>query len=411
MSVHPDETRSVVVVGGGLAGVTVAAELRRRGYDGAVTVLDAGTLLHDRPPLSKQYLVGEMDEQHLALVDGEWLAAHAVDVRLGHQVTAVHPEDDRVVVDLQHGPQLAADVVVLATGGVPRALPVPGGSLAHPLRTVEDARWLRERLRPGARLLVVGAGLIGAEVASSATALGAEVILVDPLDPPLVDAVGPEMAAWLHAEHARHGVRAVQAQVQRLDRDGEQVLAVLSGHADPVRADVVLAGIGITADTALAERAGLAVDGGVLVDPAGRTSHPRVLAAGDASRTRDADGRPLPRFEHWESAERGGLSVAASLLGQAPPAPTVPRFWSDRYGRHVEVLGQMAEATTTIRRGDLGGPRSAVLGLDGDRLAAAVVLDDPRATRALRRIIDGGVSVGAAVLADPATDLRRLSKP
>jgi NADPH-dependent 2,4-dienoyl-CoA reductase/sulfur reductase-like enzyme len=135
-----------------------------------------------------------------------------------------------------------------------------------------------------------------------------------------------------------------------------------------------------------------------------------VLAAGDAARTRGADGAPLPRFEHWEAAERGGLTVAATLLGQAPPAPTVPRFWSERYGRHVEVLGQIADAATTVRRGDLGAPRSAVLGLDGDRLVAAVVLDDPRATRALRRVIDRGLSVDAAVLADPTTDLRRLSK-
>lgn len=410
MSLHPDGIRSVVVVGGGLAGVTTAAELRRRGFEGAVTVVDAGALLHDRPPLSKQFLLGEMDEQHLALVDDEWLAEHAVDVRLGQRVTAVHPADDRVLVALEDGAPMSADVAVLATGGRPCPLPVPGGTLAHLFRTVEDARWLRELLQPGRRLLVVGAGLIGAEVASAATALGAEVVLVDSLDPPLVDAVGLETATWLHAEHGRHGVRTIQAEVRRLDRVDDRVVAELAGHPAPVRADVVLAGVGITADTALAEGAGLAVDDGVLVDAAGRTSHPRVLAAGDACRTVAADGTRLPRFEHWEAAERGGLVVAATLLGQTPPEPTVPRFWTERYGRHLEVLGRVADAATVVRRGDLGTPRSAVLGLDGDRLTAAVVVDDPRATRALRRVIDRRVSVEPAVLADPATDLRRLSK-
>jgi 3-phenylpropionate/trans-cinnamate dioxygenase ferredoxin reductase subunit len=398
----------VLVVGGGIAGVSTCAELRRRGYDGRITLLEAGELPHDRPPLSKDYLLGKADEAAIALKDEAWYAEQAIDVRLGTRVTVLRPADGGV--ELASGQLLRASTVVLTIGGRARRLPVPGGDLdaIHLLRTAADARRLRAALAPEARVLVVGAGLIGAEVASTARLLGAEVTLVDPAEPPLEAAVGPVVAAWLHAEHARNGVRVVAAGIERIEDLGGAVRAHLTGGAAPVEADVVVAGVGMVPDTSLAASAGLAVDGGILVDAQHRTGLSTVYAAGDACRVLGPGGTPGPRTEHWEAAQRGGQAVAAALLGQDPPAPSAPWFWTDRHGRHVEVVGEMAAAERTVRRGDPDSGSFAAFGLAGGRCVGAATVDDPKAARAARRLIDRAITLDEARLADQAVNLRSL---
>lgn len=417
---------SVLVVGGGIAGVSTAAELRKHGYAGELTLLSADPIPYDRPPLSKEYLAGGRDLESIALQPSQWYADQRISLVGGAVAVALRPDAGEV--ELVDGRVLTADTIVLATGGravrpslgevrrdVSLGLPdgdghdrrvVPDRSPLHVLREVGDADRLRAQLVPGARLLIVGGGLIGAEVASTARGLGADVVLVDPLSPPLAAAVGIEVATWLHGLHADHGVEALTTTVETVLETPTGVTAQLTGEPGSREFDAVLLAVGLVPETGLAEAAGLETSHGILVDAGQVTSHPSVLAVGDCARLRDHH-----RAEHWEAAQRDGARAAATILEAEPPPATAPWWWSDRYGLHVEGVGEMrapdAEHTTVVR-GVVGEPPFSVFTLRGERVVGAVAVDDPNAVRAARRMIDRGVDVRASDLADPGTDLRKL---
>lgn len=399
MSTRP---RRVVVVGGGIAGVSACGELRSRGFDGEIVLVEAGEEPYDRPPLSKGYLTGGTGDEALRLRPAGWYEQHAVRLRAGVTATALDTGAGRV--ELDDGSAEPADAVLLALGGRPRPLRVPGGDDAvHLLRTVQDARRLRRALRPGVRVLVVGGGLIGAEVASTAVVLGCQVVLTDPVLP-LAAAVGEQVAAALHAQHVEHGIEVRTGGVERIERiPGAAAWTVHLTGGQAVQTDVIVAGIGIEPETGLAERAGLEVDRGVVVDAAGRTTNPAVFAAGDAARRRGA-----ARVEHWEAAQHGGVAAAAGILGQSAEPAGAPWFWSDRHGCHVEAVGAPSVGAAGVVRGELGKPPYAVFHVRDGRCVGAVAVDDPRAVRAARRLIERAIPVETAALADPAVDLRRL---
>ncbi|CUU55043.1 Reductase C-terminal [Parafrankia irregularis] len=394
----------VVVVGGGIAGVSTVAALRAGGYDGSLTLVDAGGLPHDRPPLSKDYLAGRRGLEQIALQPPEWYDTQSVRLVTRARVTALRPASGQV--ELADGTELPADRVVLATGGSAARPPIPGarGSAVHVLRTVDDADRLREALPSARRVLVVGAGLIGAEVASTLAGLGCDVVLADPVARPLSAAVGPDLAAWLHDQHRARGIHTVAAGLATLTHTSSGVEAALVGEGRARVVDLVVLGVGMVSDTGLAEAAGLDVDRGVLVDAGQRTSNPAVLAVGDATRAR-ADGT---RVEHWDAARSDGECAAATLLGRPAPARPTPWFWSDRHGRHVEVVGRMADADHTVARGCFGDEPFAVFGLRGNLVVGAASVDDGLAARTARRLVAGAIPVDAAQLADPSTNLRRL---
>ncbi|MFJ7088591.1 NAD(P)/FAD-dependent oxidoreductase [Streptomyces griseus] len=406
MSAHT-VTRSVTVLGGGLAGLTVARELRAGGYDGAVRIVDPEGVPYDRPPLSKAYLEGRVTVEKLHLVPETWYADYGVELIA---TRAVRLDPGTGSVRLADGRDMMTDAVVLTTGGTPRRLPVPGGELSgvHTLRTRADADRLRDVLRPGTRIAIVGAGLIGAEVASTAVGRGAEVTLIDTVDPPLAAAVGPEMARVLHAMHPVAGIRVVTGALTAITlRQGAHVLHV---DGEEVLADVVLSAVGIRAGTELARGAGLATDNGVLVDAQQRTGNPSVYAAGDCARRVLPHGGPGPRTEHWEAALHQGQSVAAAVLGKPAPAPQVPWFWSERHGSRLECVGVMnAEGRTVVRERDGQPPVFFRLGPDSTLLGCAA-LDSPRLVRAARRIIQSRRPTAAETLADPTVDLRGLPR-
>lgn len=400
----------VVVVGGGIAGVSTVAALRAGGYAGAITLVEKATRPYDRPPLSKEYLAGASDLTQIALQPAEWYAEQRIDLIGDAVATALRPRLGEV--ELADGRVLVADRIVLATGGRPVRPPIPGGDSprVHVLREASDADRLRQLLLPGARLLIVGAGLIGAEVASTARDRGADVVLVDPLDPPLAAAVGRDVARWLHGLHADHGVETVTTTLEALQETATGIGAQLVGEPDSREFDAVLLGVGMTPDTGLAHAGGLATDRGILVDERQVTSAPNVLAVGDCSRLRDHR-----RTEHWEAAQHDGARAAATILGAEPPKPTAPWFWSDRYHLHVEGVGEMREPdaeTQVVVRGTLGEPPFSVFtvrvstGSTTGRVVGAVAVDDSNAVRAARRLIDRGVAVEPADLAEG--DLRQL---
>jgi 3-phenylpropionate/trans-cinnamate dioxygenase ferredoxin reductase subunit len=411
--------RSIIVVGGGVAGFSAVNELRARGYDGAITILSPEGLPYDRPPLSKGYLLGTEDAAQIRLAPESWYAERDVEV-LPARAVALRPAEGGV--ELDGGRLLTADRALLAVGGTPRGLPIPGGDAALTLRSRADSDALRRVLTPGARVAVVGAGLIGSEVASAAVAFGAEATLIDPVDPPLVLAVGEALARQLHAMHAERGVHTVASLPVEIARgsartgtedDGATHLVRLA-NGTAVAADAVVAGIGIVPDTSLAEAAGLEVDDGVIVDPAGATSNPAVFAAGDASRLRRLDGALLRRSEHWEAAVRSGQAAAAGLLGELAPEFGAPWFWSDRHGVHVEAVGTLDErrapgSRTVIRAVD-GVPQAAFLLSPEGRLLGCAAVDLPLMIRAARRIIDRGLVPDPGALADPAVDPRKLTR-
>ncbi|WP_264159544.1 NAD(P)/FAD-dependent oxidoreductase [Actinomadura rudentiformis] len=397
-----------MIVGGGVAGVSTAAALRSGGYDGELTLVDAGEFPYDRPPLSKDFLTGVKDLTDLALQPPDWYDAQSIRLLAKTMVAAIQPSSGTV--ELAGGKVLQADRVVLATGGGAARPPIPGldDHRVHVLRTAEDAERLRSALVPGARLLVVGAGLIGAETAATAAGLGCDVVLVDPVSPPLTAAVGPLMASWLHEMHTRRGVTTVQATVEAFSAHSHGLAAQLSGEDAPRVFDAVVLGVGMTPSTGLAEAAGLECDGGIVVDAGQTTSHPAVLAVGDPTRRR-VNGLLMRRAEHWEAAQYDGKRAAATLLGATVPRPAAFWFWTDRHGVHVEVVGEMAKATSAVVRGEPAeGGRFSVFGLLDGRVVAAAAVDDSAAVRAARRMIDRGVPADAGALADPATDLRAL---
>lgn len=383
--------------------------MRSRGFDGAVTIIDPAGTPYDRPPLSKDYLLGVRDDAGIQLAADQWFADQRIALITGKAVS-LDPDAGRVL--LEDGREVSGDRVVLATGGKARRLPIPGGDLDSvlELRTKDDADRLRAALTPGARLAIIGAGLIGAEVASSALPFGADVVLIDPVDPPLVPAVGHELAARLHAMHPERGVDVVTGTPTaiRVAADGTHHIELASGET--IAADAVLVGIGIVPDTGLAEAAGLETDNGIIVDESQRTAHPRVYAAGDSARIRRADGTLLRRAEHWEHAMNTGATTAAALLDQELPRHGAAWFWSDRHGVHVEGVGSMVgEGTVVVREKD--GEPSVVFRLDPDGfLAGCAAVDGGFAVRAARRIIDRRIVVDPAALADPAVDLRKLAR-
>ncbi|MEU9448911.1 FAD-dependent oxidoreductase [Streptomyces sp. NPDC048277] len=394
---------NVVVVGGGIAGVSTAAALRSGGFDGDVTLVDAGEFPYDRPPLSKDFLAGAKDIEQIALQQPQWYDDQRVRLINRTVVTALRPGEGAV--ELGDGRLLPADRVVLATGGGAARPPIPGvdSERVHVLRTADDADRLRPSLTPGARVLVVGAGLIGAETASTAVRLGCQVDLVDPVAVPLAGVLGPELATWLHDLHARHPITTLRASVESFTERPGGIEARLTSAAVPRLYDAVVLGVGMVPSTELARIAGLEVDRGILVDAGQVTSNPAVLAVGDPARTR---GRA--RAEHWEAAQHDGARAAATLLGTPPPAPTASWFWTDRHARHVEAVGHLAEAPRTVLRGSFDGPSFAVFGLRDGLVVAAASVDDPAAVRAARRMIDRRIPADADRLADPSVKPRDL---
>lgn len=402
------EIASILIVGGGLSGFTVAQNLRSRGFTGTLGIIDPAGIPYDRPPLSKAYLLGTKDAAAIQLAPDAWFAEHRVDVMVGSVAKLLL---EPLGVRLDDGRELLADRLVLATGGAARPLPIEGGDLDSVLvlRDRNDADLLRGKLSEGTELTIIGAGLIGAEVASAAVELGAKVTLVDPIDPPLVPAVGPELARRLHDMHGTAGITTIQGAPARIVREnGKHLIEMADGSV--ITGDEVLVGIGIVPNTVLASDAGLQTDNGVVVDEHQRTSHRLIYAVGDAARTRTGSGELLRRAEHWEHAMNTGATAAASLLGQDLPQHGASWFWSDRHGVHVEGVGDMnAEGRTVLRLVD-GAPAAAFrLGAGGNMLGAAAI-DGGLTVKAARRIIDRGIIVDQEALADPNMPLKKLAR-
>jgi NADPH-dependent 2,4-dienoyl-CoA reductase/sulfur reductase-like enzyme len=381
----------VIIAGGGLAGIRAAEALRAQGYEGRLILVAAEQHRpYDRPPLSKAVLRGETDD---TTVHADWEAL-GCELLLGRQATGLGE-----ALETTAGP-LEFDGLVIATGATPIRL--PGDGPQHVLRTIDDARGIRAELRAGARLAIVGAGWIGAEVATAAAKAGCRVTVVEAADAPLAGAVGTEVGSKTAGWYAdagielRHGVKVASVERGGLD---------LSGGGS-IEADAVVTGIGVRPATAWLAGAGLALDDGVVVDEHLRTGRPGVLAVGDcAAWWSPRFGRRL-RVEHWDTAFNAPDVAAANLLGGDRAYDPVPYFWSEQFGRMVQYAGHHPAGDTMVWRGDPGAGGWTACWLSGDRLVAVMTVDRPRDLVQARRAIAGGALVDAGRLADPGVAVR-----
>jgi 3-phenylpropionate/trans-cinnamate dioxygenase ferredoxin reductase subunit len=403
---------SVLIAGGGMSGFQTASSLRDLGFTGAITIVDGGTEApYDRPPLSKDYFLGKATLSELEFAKPEWYSEKNVDLVLGSRVASLDAAAGSITLD--NGQTLSADAIVLAFGGDARKLPLDNGKATniHVLRTKTDADKLKNSISAGTRLLIIGAGLIGAETASSAKKLGATVTLIDPFEPPIQQIVGLDIANFMHDYHAQNGIRTIKGSIAELIEDSNgQFIAGITDAGERLEFDQLLVGIGISPNTQIAVDAGLDVDNGILVDASHRTSAPRVFACGDVARTRLADGELVRRNEHWESARLSGEATARGIMGHPEQEHDSHWFWSDREGIHLEVAGDMTAEAENVWRGNITDDSFVLFRVTGSTLVGAASINDSMAVRAARRIIESGISVNAAELADPAINLRKLTR-
>ncbi|MFG1665868.1 NAD(P)/FAD-dependent oxidoreductase [Streptomyces sp. Y7] len=373
--------RTVAVVGASLAGLSAARSLRKQGHDGRLVVI--GDELHrpyDRPPLSKEFLAGTLGEPELALeTDGEDLEAEWL---LGTRAVALDGPDRTV--RLADGREVRADGVVIATGAAARTLPGSAGLAGvHTLRTLDDARALRDELALGGRLVVIGGGFIGAEVASTARALGLRVTVVEAAQAPLAGPLGATMGAVVSALHTDHGVGLLCGVGVKGLSGEKRVDAVLLEDGRTLPADIVVVGVGARPNVEWLEGSGVDLDNGVKCGADGRTSLAGVVAVGDCANWYDPRAGLHRRVEHWTGArERPDAAIAALLAGGAvePGVPRPPYFWSDQYGVKIQFAGHAAGAdSVTVEDGTAdernvlavyrrSGIPVAVLGMNQPRL-------------------------------------------
>ncbi|MET7723883.1 NAD(P)/FAD-dependent oxidoreductase [Streptomyces mirabilis] len=373
--------RTVAVVGASLAGLSAARSLRQQGYDGRLVVI--GDELHrpyDRPPLSKEFLAGTLGEADLSLeTDDEDLRAEWL---LGARAAGLDRAERAV--RLADGREVRADGIVIATGAVARTLPGSEGLAGvHTLRTLDDARALRDELAGGGRLVVIGGGFIGAEVASTAYALGLDVTVVEAAPTPLAGPLGATMGDVVSALHVDHGVRLLCGVGVKGLSGERRVDAVLLEDGRSIPGDIVVVGVGARPCVEWLEGSGVELDNGVKCGADGRTSLAGVVAVGDCANWYDPRAGAHRRVEHWTGArERPDAAIATLLAGGAvePGVPRPPYFWSDQYGVKIQFAGHAAAAdSVTIEAGAAddrdvlavyrrAGVPVAVLGMNQPRL-------------------------------------------
>ncbi|WP_280269523.1 NAD(P)/FAD-dependent oxidoreductase [Nocardia wallacei] len=384
---------SVIVVGAALAGFSVVHALRDQGYTGAITVIGEETHPpYDRPPLSKEFLHGDVD---IALGGGSDYTDPRTRWLLGRRAVGITTGTPGVVLD--DGTERTGRSLVLATGARARSLPGSGNLHGvHTLRTVDDARAIRETLRTISTLVVVGAGLIGAEIAATAASFGIDVTIVEIAAEPLAAVFGPTIAAVCADLHAANGVRLrTGVAVARL-LGGDRVRGVRLSDGTTLSADAVVAGIGAVPNTEWARGSGLPIDGGFLTDSRCRTTIPGIYAIGDCARAYDEASGTYHRHEHWAGATVQARIAAAAILDIPKPRTPAPYFWSRQYGRMIQFAG-VRRPTDDVRfiDGDRSTPSCAALYERDGAPVAVFALDNPRTFTRYRKQLDRGTAVPA----------------
>jgi 3-phenylpropionate/trans-cinnamate dioxygenase ferredoxin reductase component len=402
--------RRIVIIGAGQAGLQLAESLRKGGHDGEISLLgDEQWPPYQRPPLSKKYLAGDFADERLYFRPLEHFTRLDVDLRLATRAVAIDRAAHRV--QLADGQALPYDGLALTTGTRVRPLPVPGAE--HPavryLRGLDDAQALKQRLAAARRVVVIGGGFIGLEVAATARHAGCDVHVVEALDRLMARVMPPVVSDFFAQLHRDHGTHLhLGAQVAAIDAvpDGTVEVRLADGRALP--ADLVVAGIGVLPNQALAAAAGLACDNGIVVDEYARTSDPQIVAAGDCTVHRNLRFELPHRLESVQNAVDQAKVAAASLLGQAQPYADLPWFWSDQYEIKLQIAGLSAGHDAHVLRGEPTAAGFSVYYFRQGRFIAVDSLNRPADHMLARRLLTAGTPVLPAQAADPAFDLKAL---
>jgi NADPH-dependent 2,4-dienoyl-CoA reductase/sulfur reductase-like enzyme len=392
---------SVVIVGGGLAGAKTAEALRNKGFDGRVILFGTEEQLpYERPPLSKGYLAGKAEFDEAIVLPAEWYPQNDVELRTGVTVAAVRPQ--RSEVELADGSRLEYGALVLATGSEPRRLPIPGAETALTLRTRADSDAIRATFGDGKRLVIVGAGWIGLEVAAAAREAGTSVTVLEAAELPLLAVLGPEMGAVFAKLHEEHGVDLrFGVSIASISPDGVQL-----ADGTTVGADAVLMAVGARPRTELAEAAGLSVDNGVLVNPSFRSSDRSIYAVGDiANHDHPVLGHRV-RVEHWAAALNQPAAAAEAIIGESGGYEELPYFFSDQYDLGMEYIGHATPGSyaRVVTRGDVDGREFVAFWLDGDdHIVASMNVNVWDVVDEIKPLIAGHTRIDVHRLTAPAT--------
>jgi 3-phenylpropionate/trans-cinnamate dioxygenase ferredoxin reductase component len=400
----------LVITGGSQAAVQAVDTLRRRGFTGQLTLVnDEPWPPYQRPPLSKKYLGGSLERERLLIRPATFFAEHAVSTLFGRRVSEIARHERYVRLD--DGLVVPYDALLLATGSRPRRLLVPGSELAgvHYLRTIADADRIRNECAAGGRLVIVGGGYIGLEVAATARERGMDVTVLEMAPRVMSRVTSPEVSAFYQAEHARHGVHIrCNESVRALHGDPRtgRVRAVLTESGGEYPADLVIAGVGVAPADELARAAGLECENGVVTDVYCRTTDEAIYAAGDcASHLNRRYGRHL-RLESVDNAFEQGTTVALNLLGTQTVHDKVPWFWSDQFDLKLIIIGVGYGYDTAIVRGSPAARSFSVCYLREGELVALDSINTPKDQMAARKLIAVHARLDVAKLADPSIPLR-----
>lgn len=404
------KTQTMVIVGASLAGAKAAETLRQEGFDGRVVLIgDEPERPYERPPLSKDYLRGESERGTVYVHDEGFYRSNEIELRRSCRVETIDAGVCEVVLD--GGERVPYDRLLLTVGAEPRRLSIPGAELAGVLclRTLADSDELSARIEAGGRVVVIGAGWIGAEAAASARQKGLDVTLVEQAGVPLERVLGTDVGAIYRDVHADHGVRFLGGAGVEAFEGSTRVERVRLADGTTIDCDFVLVGVGVRPRTALAESAGLAVDNGILVDEHLATSNPTIFAAGDVANARHPFYGTHIRVEHWANALNQGPAAARAMLGKSVPYERLPYFFSDQYDVGMEYTGYAPDWDDVVFRGDPSTRAFIAFWLKDDRVVAGMNVNVWDVTDPIQTLIRTRSPVDLDTLTDPNVPLENSS--
>jgi 3-phenylpropionate/trans-cinnamate dioxygenase ferredoxin reductase subunit len=403
----------IVIIGAGQAAAQAVVSLRSEGYEGPITLIgDEAEPPYQRPPLSKKFLAGEIGFDRVELKPAEFYAQANCKLMLGTRASAIEPKAKTVTTSDGHA--ISYDKLLIATGSRVREINVPGFDLngVHYLRSVGDVSEIQAHFKPGAKMVVVGGGYIGLEVAAVAKKNGIDVTVIETADRVMARVVDPIVSRFYERIHREAGVDIrTDMTVAGFEGDDNKVTAVVSGSGDKIPCDFVVVGIGIIPNTELAVNAGLEVENGIVVDACTRTSDPDIFAAGDCTNHPSAVYDRRLRLESVQNAIEQGKTAAAAMMGKEKPYDQVPWFWSDQYDLKLQIAGLSAGYTQAVTRGNPESDRSfAVFYLKDGVLIAVDAVNRPPEFMMSKMLIAQHAKLDPARLADESINMKEVAK-